>query len=650
MNNAKYRDDLYAIWEQFIAGNGSLKGIRKEVALSWKRSKAAGVDPFGQAPSVDKTAIIKLQEENSFLIKVVSPFINLLSSFIQNTGFLILLVDKNGIVIKLKGDGQALVLAEANNLYEGADRSESKVGTNSICLALIENKPFQIQGSEHFVKCFHNWTCSAAPIHDTAGNIIGVLNLSGHRSLLHKHTLGMVISLVQAIEREFHIREKNEILQLVNERLKAVIDSVSEAIIAIDKNGIIIETNDKFQQLFHLTKSELFNCHITAIFQKPILLLKVLKTGQDYFDREETLSHQAYNISSISTCRKILNEQGETVGAVGIFKEKKDVYHLVNQLSGAKAVFDFEHIIHQDPQMARVISLAQTVAATDTRVLLEGESGTGKELFAQAIHNASPRHTGPFVGVNCSAIPRELIESELFGYSEGSFTGAKKGGKPGKFELADGGTLFLDEVNSMPLDMQVKLLRVLQQNEITRVGGEQPTAINVRIIAAANKNLEQLVKEGRFRLDLFYRIGVVILKIPALRERIKDIPLLFSYLVQKISRSMGKVVEYSLEELAPALCTYDWPGNVRELENYIERAVILAHDGIITTEHLPDNVITGTTAAASDNVSYLAIKEREAIERMLKIFNGNISKTAKSLGVSRNTLYSKIKLYDLASR
>lgn len=646
MSRKKSDDEVYAIWEKFMNGDENIKGLRKEIILSWKRSRDAGVDPYEKGELVDERTLINLRNSNQHLLEIVSPFIELIVNFTKNTGFVVSFANKDGYIIELNGDCHAIEQGKNNNFVLGVNRSEKKVGTNAISLALTEGKPFQILGPEHFKKSHHDWTCSSAPIHDTHGQIIGVLNLSGHCSLLHKHTLGMVISIVQAIEREFHIREKNAILRLANERLKAVVDSVSEGVVALDKNGVIIEANMKFRQMFRMNKSELNGVNISEILKNPTSMLDVLKTGKEYFEREESLSTISGILPAMTTGRKIVDDQGEVVGVVGIIKEKKEVYRMVNRLAGSKAMFTFQDIIHQEPNMEKTISIAKAVAEADTRLLLEGESGTGKELFAQSIHNASPRHTGPFVAVNCSAIPRELIESELFGYAEGAFTGAKKGGKPGKFELADGGTLFLDEINSMPLDMQVKLLRVLQQNEITRLGGEQAIPINVRIISASNKSLEELVQEGHFRLDLFYRLGVVVLKIPPLRERIKDIPLLFLHLLQKITKSTGKTVEYSMEELIPILCAYDWPGNVRELENYIERAVILAHNGIITPEHFPEKM-TLTTRTETVKNNFLAIKERETIEKVLEIFSGNISKAAKSLGISRNTLYTKIKTYGL---
>ena len=639
-------EELYQIWQKFICRGLDVPEANSAVAASWQRSRQLGVDPFAGNPSVDERALDGLIKENRLLLEVVTPFIELIDNFVQKTGFILTLTDNNGIVIKVSGDSEAVERAKCNLLIEGARRAEKDAGTNAISLALTENRPIQTVGPQHYKQCHHDWTCSAAPIHDTQDRIIGVLNLSGHRSLIHKHTLGMVSSMVQAIERELRIREKNFKLRLVNEQLKAVVDSVTEGVIAIDEYGRVIQANEKFRQLFHLEKYDPFGKRLDEIFHSPGSLMEILQTGKEYFDREETISRTGITVSGLVTGRTILNDKSKIIGVVGIIREKKEVFRLVNKLTGAKAVFSFDQIVHEDPEMANLISMAKAVAETDTRVLLEAESGTGKELFAQAIHNDSARHGGPFIAVNCSAIPRELIESELFGYAEGAFTGAKKGGKPGKFELADGGTLFLDEVNSMPLEMQVKLLRVLQQNEVTRLGSEQPIPLNVRIISASNCPLDELVQEGHFRLDLFYRMGVVVLKIPPLRERIRDIPILFEHLLQKISRSVGKKLTYNQDEILPFLCAYDWPGNVRELENYIERAVVLARTGSLSTEYFPEK-LRSRVDQGTGNVNYLAAKEREVISKVLEMCNGNISKAAKNLGISRNTLYAKIKAYGI---
>ena len=277
--------------------------------------------------------------------------------------------------------------------------------------------------------------------------------------------------------------------------------------------------------------------------------------------------------------------------------------------------------------------MAEKGALSDSSILLLGESGTGKELFAHAIHQESVRAAKPFIKVNCAAIPHELLESELFGYEEGAFTGALKGGKTGKFETADGGTLFLDEIGDMPMSMQSKLLRVLQEKEIEKIGAQYPLIVDVRIIAATNKNLEELVEQGNFRADLFYRLNVFSIKIPSLCERPHDIDVLTPYLLEKICRRMGKYVENISREAIRKLNKYTWPGNIRELENVLERAVnLIGKEGIIESKHLPEKISGEVT---DDEVTSLKISleksERAAIEKAMINSKGNKTKAARLL-------------------
>lgn len=647
MDNNPVDNELYQIWKQFIEGGYDIGRIKIEVGDSWKRCRTMEINPYDKVPEIDTLKLDKLMKKNQNLITVTTPFIKLVHQLIQGTGFIIVLTDQNGYVLDIKGDEQVVKQAQKNNFVICANRSERSVGTNAIGLAIIENKPIQIVGSEHYNVNNHSWTCSAAPIHDTKGKTVGVLNISGHYSLIHKHTLGLAASLVQSINKEFHIRETNRNLELANKQLKAVLDSMSDGVLAIDSNGTITAANSNLQKLFNLDESDIEGKKAIEVLGDKIPIMEVLNSGQDYSDREEFFYVGLNKVSTITTAKQIRKENRQVAGVVGVFRAKKEIHRMVNKIVGAKASFMFDDIIGQSLQMERAIGIARMVAATDTRVLLEGESGTGKELFAQAIHNASKKSSGPFVAINCSAIPRELIESELFGYSDGAFTGARKGGKPGKFELADGGTLFLDEVSSMPLEMQAKLLRVLQQNEISRVGGIDTNPVDVRVIAASNELLEDLVKDGHFRQDLYYRLGVVIINIPPLRERGGDIPILFSYLLEKMCKKMGKKTSGFEDSLISALCSYEWPGNVRELENYIERSVILAQDSKLDDKHFPKKIFYGSIDKQTFRYDSLAKLERDAIEKAIDMFRGNISKASKSLGITRNTLYNKIRDYNI---
>jgi DNA-binding NtrC family response regulator len=330
-----------------------------------------------------------------------------------------------------------------------------------------------------------------------------------------------------------------------------------------------------------------------------------------------------------------------------------EIFNLRNKISTDKS---FEQIIAASEKMKKVISQAQCVADTDTSVLIQGESGVGKEVIANAIHKASRRKDAPMVVINCGAIPSTLIESELFGHEKGAFTDAKES-KPGKFEQADGGTLFLDELGELPLDAQVKLLRVLEDKKITRVGGVKPIQVDVRIISATNNNMEERIRAGTFRLDLFYRLNIFTITIPPLRERKEDIPLLIEYFIKKFNDEMNLKISNVSKQALDQLLNYQWHGNIRDLQNAIQSAMILARDGILTIEHLPmrlkgypvlDNLTLGISAGLDENLKYISSKlEKELIIEALDQSTYNRTLAAKLLKISRKTLFNKMKQYNL---
>lgn len=337
--------------------------------------------------------------------------------------------------------------------------------------------------------------------------------------------------------------------------------------------------------------------------------------------------------------------------------------------SVAAAVFSqasctFRDIIGQSASLQSVKDTAEIAAKHSPAVLITGESGTGKEMFAQAIHNCSPRANGPFVAINCGAIPKSLIESELFGYEAGAFTGAQKGGHIGKFELANKGTIFLDEIGDMPYEIQVALLRVLQTKEVIRIGGKAPVKIDVRVIAATNQNLEKRIADNTFRQDLYYRLNVLSIHLPALRDRLDDILPLSNYFIQKYSRTFDKRVTSISQEAQVILSRYSWPGNIRELENIIERAIIVCKGSLIEPQDLPDQLYVGALSkhkislyerpspvmSSGLETSTMQGKEQREFEELtaaLQKWSGNLSEVAKQLGVSRPTIYRKLKKYGL---
>ncbi|MGD9224087.1 MAG: sigma 54-interacting transcriptional regulator [Desulfobacteraceae bacterium] len=355
---------------------------------------------------------------------------------------------------------------------------------------------------------------------------------------------------------------------------------------------------------------------------------------------------------------KFFCQMAIVIGQLGIARMKlteanrqlKRNFDAARKELGRTATFKFDNIVCQNKTLKTTVARAKKIANSPSTILLTGESGTGKEVFAQAIHNASAREGGPFIPINCGAIPKELIQSELFGYEAGAFTGADRKGRMGKFEIANGGTLFLDEIGDMPLKMQVNLLRVITDRSIVRIGGTRHIPVDVRLIAATNKNLLDEVEKGNFREDLYYRLNVVPFRLPPLRERPEDVIPIAEYHLLRISKRFGKQIDSIHPDAKKALAAYSWPGNIREVRNAIEQAVNMTHGSIILLKHLPEHIHNQETKpipAENQKPFNLSALEKETIERALRHYDGNITRASKALSIGRNTLYDKMKKYDL---
>lgn len=443
--------------------------------------------------------------------------------------------------------------------------------------------------------------------------------------------------------------------------LEVILDSAYEGIVVVDENGIITMFNDAYCRFLNVRKEDMVGRHVTDVIENTRMHI-VVKTGQPEIRQIQHI--QGHDM----ICDRIpIKKDGKIIGAVGkvLFRDVSEVEELLKQTeqlkeqlkyykneleNERKTRYSLENIIGESPVMANLKELIKKVAKSSSTVLIRGESGTGKELLAHAIHNLSPRRSCPFVKVNCAAVPENLLESELFGYEEGAFTGAKKGGKPGKFEQAHGGTIFLDEIGDMPLKMQVKILRVLQEKEVERLGSTKTINVDVRVIAATNRNLERLINERKFREDLFYRLNVVNLEIPPLRERKEDIPLLADFLVKKLCKSLGIGEKNISQSTYNVLLRYKWPGNVRELENALERALNVIDSDIIQPEHLP-YYIRQSGNSLKDGVFHLKSiveeTEKETIKRALNAAGGSSLEAAKLLGISKSTFYDKLAKYGI---
>ncbi len=444
--------------------------------------------------------------------------------------------------------------------------------------------------------------------------------------------------------------------------LEAVIDATEDAISVADEKGNTIIVNSAYTRITGLPREAVLNKPVTVdIAEGESMHLQILRTGKPV--RNVRMKVGPAKKEVIVNVAPIFLD-GKIRGSVGTIHDISEIMALTDELAQArklirrlKARYTWSDIIGESPALVSAKEQALRAAETPATVLLRGESGTGKELFAHAIHNASGRQKGQFVRVNCAALSEELLESELFGYVEGAFTGALKGGKRGLFEEANGGTIFLDEIGEISFSLQLKLLRVLQEREIVKVGGTAPVAVDVRVISATNANLEQKIRDGSFRSDLYYRLNVIPIVIPALRKIKEDIPLLVSHIISKLNQDYGRQVEHVTDGALAILKEYDWPGNVRELENVIGRAMISMKPPERTIEavHLPvfecdriGQLILGTAAGPSRPLSQvIAEAEKVAIERALSETKGNREQAAQILGTAVRNLYYKIRKYKI---
>ncbi|WP_019155966.1 sigma-54-dependent Fis family transcriptional regulator [Robertmurraya massiliosenegalensis] len=490
------------------------------------------------------------------------------------------------------------------------------------------------------------------PVIDDDGTFFGVLTTRDLLDGLSKYT--------------YQLKQQ----QNVDGVLGAILESAYEGIAVVDENGIVQEFNEAYSRFTGIKREEAIGRHVTEVIDNTHLH-ETVKTGVAERGVLQNIQGHDMVVHRIPIWRN-----NKIVGAIGmlIFEGVSEVYKIYEKLQkNEKRKSDtltkkqerdsrmtLDQIIGTSEGITEVKRLARKAARTAATVLITGESGTGKEMFAKSIHHLSPFSTGPFISVNCGAIPEQLIESELFGYEDGAFTGAKKGGKPGKFELAQNGTIFLDEMGEMPLVMQTKLLRVLQEKEAERVGGVKKYQINVRVIAATNRNLMQMVEKGEFREDLYYRLNIIQLHIPPLRERKKDIPVLLVHYLKEICERYEMPGKTFTSEAVDELISYPWRGNIRELVNTVEQLVTLVDGKVMDAHHLPESVKKteystnkkmkqSSTIGSIEEAKYLGNKkEVELIIDALKKAGGNKSKAAALLGIHRTTLYQKIKKHGIS--
>ena len=557
------------------------------IRRSLERSARYGVDPhLDGAPESTRLSDEQLRERingQRVFYTLAKEQIDSLYRLLRDTGFCMALADSEGYVLYVVGDSDLVEHFKRRRCIPGYRWTERDIGTCAIGLSLEERVPVFLPGDRMYSAQARKISNAGAPVFSLdGGRVLGAISLSGGSDMMHIHTLGLVRQAAETVTSQLRERERIRELAIKNQYMRALVESDSRGIVTVDQTGRIVEANSTARKLLKLSpgcEGKSFEESVGESYN----ITGYLKEGKGFRARE--ILARRSGTTHFASLDPIRMNSGELVGGLFTVMEKKEMMRMAVEMTGAHAHFTFESILGASESLRSALHLAHIAAGSTAPVLLSGETGTGKELFAQAIHNDGPRRNRPFVAINCGAIPKELLESELFGYEEGAFTGAQKGGRPGKFELADTGTLFLDEIGDMPFDMQVKLLRVLQSGEIQRVGGLRTVPVDLRIISATNKDLKQAIAQHQFRADLYYRISTLSILVPPLRERAEDILPLAEHFIHRHELRLNRHPVPLPQETAEAILRYPWPGNIRQLESAVERAVHLAEGGALLPEH-----------------------------------------------------------------
>ncbi len=604
--------------------------IHDLLARSWRRSLEAGLAPIGrlgETPHLSAGELARATDRQQELIANARPVMEYLHAQTRDSGSMVILSDERGVLLHALGDADFLSRAERVALTPGASWHERYRGTNAIGTALAEGVPVVVHGAEHYLERNGFLTCAAAPIAAPDGRLLGVLDISGEQRSRHPHTFGLVRAATQMIENRLFDARHGDDVRLRFHPLAEGIGTIAEGVAALSADGWIVGANPAGLALLGIAAADLGATPLGRLLDVRMA---------DLIDRERRHPGRPLLIDRQCGGRLFVRvEPGRRTLPPTPARPTSPGDALATLDSG-------------DERLRAAIERARKVLGKPIAVLLQGESGVGKELFARAMHDSGPRRGKPFVAVNCAALPENLIEAELFGYTPGAFTGARREGAPGRIREADGGTLFLDEIGDMPLPLQGRLLRVLQERQVQPLGGGRPVAVDCALVCATHRQLKTEMEAGRFRADLYYRINGLTLALPALRER-GDFAALVARLIAQAAPGHDLALDAAL---AAAFADYPWPGNLRQLANAVRTACALLDDGetLIGWRHLPDDLMeelrpprqcaVPASADATDNLQTLSAA---AIGRAVQAACGNMSEAARRLGISRNTLYRRLK-------
>jgi len=640
---------VMAAWEQFLRGRElPPHAVRDVIEGSWERCTSSGVDPERSqaAAPLPEEALATLQHAHRDLIGASVSITEQARDFLSQSGTIMILTDPTGVILETVGDPATVEAARDIRLEAGADWDERACGTNAIGTALSILGPVQVHGAEHFCSGIKPWTCSATVIRDPIhGEVLGVLDVSGQRDSFSRHCLSLAVIAAGRIEGELARRE----MELQHRLLQVGLGRPSSGgLILFDRKGRLVEIDPHAARSLRTIGVQLES----APTQKIDALDTEKGAGKgrlpEWLNAEwvEPILRGGERLGTLVALPEPLRWGRSRQGAQARVPTRS-----VGVVPGGST----DRIVGTSELLRQALEKAKLLAKVDVPVLLLGETGVGKERFARALHDEGPRKNGPFVVLNCGGLPRDLLASELFGYIDGAFTGARRSGMVGKIESANGGTLFLDEIGEMPLELQPYLLRVLEGGEVYPLGGAKPRTVEFRLVAATNKDLRAEAKAHRFRMDLFYRISVTSLHIPSLRERREDIPALVEYFGHEASLRHGTHVKRFEPATLAALGRHTWPGNIRELRNVVEGAILMATGEVVTVSDLPED-FTSSLHETQDQASAppsppmvmdLEAVEVEAVRAAIFACHGNLTLVAKELRISKSTLYLKVKKYGL---
>ncbi len=600
---------------------------------SWKRSQQFGLTPTGRtpgAPHASAAQLVRALDQQRELVSHARPVMEFLFEQTRHTDSMVILADERGMLLQTLGDVSFADHAQRVALRAGANWHEQWRGTNAIGTALVNMAPVVVHGCEHYLERNGFLTCAAAPIADSAGRVLGVLDISGDHRGYHRHTLPLVRLAARTIEHKLFDTRHVGSLRLHLHAQPEGIGTVTEGLLALSDDGWLIGANAAALAMLGIARAELAAHTVERILQLDL----------------PTLGAWA---RAAGAPRQVRRHDGSVlwarVEASGNFLPSHCGSPAVRvqapALGDALATLDTG-----DSCLHAAIGRARRVLDKPIALLLQGESGAGKEVFARAMHRSSARSGGPFIAVNCAALPEALIESELFGYRPGAFTGASRDGTPGRIREAHGGTLFLDEIGDMPLQLQARLLRILQDRQVQPLGGGKPVAVDFRLVCATHRNLRALMDQGLFREDLYYRINGLALQLPPLRERQDRAQLMARMLREYLPQ---RDIDFA-PDLLVAMSSFRWPGNLRQLDNALRTACALIDDAEVLIDwiHLPDDLARDLrrTPKVRDevyDVADLRTRAEHTVEQIVQSSGGNLSEAARRLGISRNTLYRKLR-------